>query len=78
MASERSSLGVPEAYRRREQTLIKHIILERYLDVVARHILWRWTEFVFVDGFSGPWAGRTDDYSDTSFGIALRKLREVR
>lgn len=69
---------IPEAYRGREQTFIKHKILDHYLERAARNILWSQNEFVFVDGFSGPWGSRTSGYTDTSFGIAIRKLRHVR
>jgi three-Cys-motif partner protein len=70
--------ALPPQYRGREQTFIKHLILRRYLETVARHILWSQAEFVFVDGFSGPWAAASDSYEDTSFGIAMRLLRQVR
>jgi three-Cys-motif partner protein len=70
--------ALPPQYRGREQTFIKHLILRRYLETVARHILWSQPEFVFVDGFSGPWATASENYEDTSFGIAMRLLRQVR
>lgn len=70
--------ALPSQYRGREQTFIKHLILRRYLETVARHILWFQQEFVFVDGFSGPWAAASQNYEDTSFGIAMRLLRKVR
>jgi len=69
---------LPDVYRGREQTFIKHVILKRYLERVARNILWSQHEFVFVDGFSGPWASTSSSYEDTSFGIAMRLLRQVR
>lgn len=69
---------VPPAYRGREQTLVKHILLRDYLERVAWNILSFKSDFVFVDGFSGPWKHVSDDYSDTSFGIAIEKLRKVK
>lgn len=69
---------LPEGYRGREQTFIKHVILRRYLETVARHILWSQPEFVFIDGFSGPWSSTSRAYRDISFGIAMRILRQVR
>jgi hypothetical protein len=45
----------PEYYRGREQTYLKHFFLERYLERVAYNIGWSAPEFVYVDGFSGPW-----------------------
>ena len=45
---------------------------------VAYNILSAWDDFTFVDGFSGPWEARSEEFADTSFGIAIRELREVR
>lgn len=67
----------PEAYRGREQTYLKHYFLERYLEGVAYRIGWLNPEFVYVDGFSGPWRSKDEDFEDTSFMIAVRKLRQV-
>ena len=33
---------------------------------------------VYVDGFSGPWLAEDEDFEDTSFRIAIRRLRKVR
>jgi three-Cys-motif partner protein len=78
MKTPRKIDALPDSYRGREQTFIKHIILRRYLERVAWHILWSQHDFVFVDGFSGPWAATTSSYQDTSFGIAMALLRRVR
>ena len=78
MRTPRKVDALPDSYRGREQTFIKHIILTRYLERVAWHILWSQNDFVFVDGFSGPWAATTSGYQDTSFGIAMALLRRVR
>jgi three-Cys-motif partner protein len=67
-----------ESYRGREQTYLKHFFLERYLERVAYNILSFKQDFVYVDGFSGPWKSADEDYEDTSFVIALRQLRKVR
>ncbi len=65
-------------YDGREQTLVKHRVLERYLQRFA-FIIGSWSESItYVDCYSGPWAERTSDFDDTSFGIAIRKLREAR
>ena len=42
-------------YKGREQTYLKHFFLEKYLDRVAHKILSFQNDFVYVDGFSGPW-----------------------
>lgn len=64
-------------YMGREQTLVKHIILQRYLLRLAV-IVGSWAEAVtYVDCFSGPWENKSEDYSDTSFGIAVQELRKA-
>ena len=66
-----------EDYKGREQTFLKHYFLEHYLERVAFKIgSWK-SEFVYVDGFSGPWESTGDNYSDTSFSLAVQKLRYV-
>lgn len=78
MSDRKQPVAVPPAYEGREQTLVKHILLRDYLERVAWNILSFKSDFVFVDGFSGPWMNVNDDYSDTSFGIAIEKLRRVK
>ncbi len=68
----------PEFYVGREQTYLKHFFLERYLERVAYSIGSFADEFVYVDGFSGPWQSADEAFEDTSFGIAIKKLRQVR
>ncbi len=65
----------PESYRGREQTYIKHFFLEKYLERVAWNIFSFRDEFVYVDGFSGPWKSEDETFEDTSFVIALKQLR---
>ena len=63
-----------QIYWGREQTRVKHIILQRYLLRLAV-IVGSWAEAVtYVDCFSGPWKNKSEDYSDTSFGIAVQEL----
>lgn len=68
----------PEYYRGREQTYAKHFFLEQYLERVAWNIFSFSSEFVYVDGFSGPWQAADESYQDTSFAIALNQLRKIR
>ena len=67
-----------ELYHGREQTYAKHLFLEQYLERVAFHIAYSNDEFVYVDGFSGPWKAIDEGLEDTSFMIAIRKLEYVR
>src|SRR5437867_2328429 len=65
-------------YRGREQTYLKHFFLERYLERVAYVIGYSQPQFVYVDGFSGPWKSEGEAFQDTSFIIAINQLRRVR
>ncbi|RWQ37804.1 MAG: three-Cys-motif partner protein TcmP [Mesorhizobium sp.] len=67
-----------EVYAGREQTAAKHFILEQYLLELATITLnGGYPVLTYIDGFSGPWKSRTTDYSDTSFMIAIKVLKEV-
>lgn len=70
-------------YTGREQSQIKHYLLERYLTEMAFKVAQSQTNALtainYVDGFSGPWETRDEvDYSDTSFGQAIIILKKVR
>jgi three-Cys-motif partner protein len=67
-----------ELYKGREQTYIKHLFLENYLERVAYNIFSFKNEFVYVDGFSGPWKSQDENYEDTSFKISIDLLRKIR
>jgi three-Cys-motif partner protein len=65
-------------YEGREQTLVKHVVLEKYLLRFAM-VVGRWADTInYVDGFSGPWNLRSENFADSSFAIALRVLRTAR
>jgi three-Cys-motif partner protein len=67
-----------ETYFEREQTAAKHFILHHYLQGLALITLQgAFSTLTYVDGFSGPWKTRTADFSDTSFMIAIRVLKDV-
>ena len=68
---------VPQAYKGREQSFIKHIILEKYLEVLAYKALFTYGEFNFVDAFSGPWKSADANFQDTSFIKAIEVLTRV-
>ena len=71
----------PSQYQGREQTFVKHFFLNRYLERVAYVTLAggaRWSDFVYVDAFSGPWRSGNENFEDTSVFIALTKLAAVR
>ena len=65
-----------DPYSRREQTQAKHFILRRYLQALAAKVL-NFQDITYVDGFSGPWETKTEDFSDSSFMIAISVLQEA-
>ena len=71
-------MATHEDYAGREQSLVKHYILRRYLERFAHIIGSKWTTITYIDCFSGPWQSATRDLSDTSFSIALCELRRAR
>jgi three-Cys-motif partner protein len=65
-------------YDGREQSYVKHYLLEQYLARFARIIGFTWRTITYIDSFAGPWESRHPEYRDTSFGIAVNSLREAR
>ncbi|MBI2497839.1 MAG: hypothetical protein HYV75_08010, partial [Opitutae bacterium] len=65
-------------YFGREQSLIKHVILEKYLERFAIIVGKGYDGIVYVDGFSGPWNVQSENLDDSSFSIALGQLRKAR
>lgn len=65
-------------YQGREQTLVKHFVLDKYLERLA-HIIGSWADTItYIDCFSGPWRSQSSDLRDTSFSIAIQQLRAAR
>jgi three-Cys-motif partner protein len=65
-------------YIGREQTLVKHFVLDAYLERFA-HKIGSWASAItYVDCFSGPWNAQSATFEDTSFGIAIHQLRRAR
>jgi three-Cys-motif partner protein len=65
-------------YDGREQTRAKHFILKKYLETLTFKLLQgSHSTLTYVDGFSGPWKPKASDYSDTSFMIAIRILKNA-
>ena len=76
MSADRSQ-GRRELYRDREQSYVKHVVLRKYLERFA-YIIGSWADSItYVDGFSGPWQARSQDFRDTSFAIAIEELRKA-
>ncbi len=67
-----------DLYAGREQTLVKHFILQKYLERFAYIVGSHWDVLTYVDCFSGPWNARSEKFEDSSFAIALKELRNAR
>ena len=65
-----------DAYSGREQTKAKHFILKGYLQALAFKVL-TFSDITYVDGFSGPWETKTEDFRDSSFMIAIAVLQDA-
>ncbi len=65
-----------DPYSGREQTQAKHFILRRYLQALAFKVL-TFQDLTYVDGFSGPWETKTENFSDSSFMIAISVLLDA-
>src|SRR4051794_25420207 len=65
-------------YQGREQAYVKHIFLERYLERLVHKTASAYEHIVYVDGFAGPWQSASEQFQDTSFGIALNALRQAK
>jgi three-Cys-motif partner protein len=65
-----------DIYSEREQTRTKHFILKSYLQTLVYKLFHGGQKsLTYVDGFSGPCKSRTENFSDSSFMIAIKVLR---
>lgn len=64
-------------YEGREHAYIKHYLLAQYLSRWGYKIGSRWDPLVFIDGFAGPWGAKDEEFTDASFGIAIRAMNEA-
>lgn len=66
-------------YEGREPAFVKHTFLDKYLPALVGKVCSRYDEFVYVDGFAGPWKSAAGEkFDDTSFGIALNHMTSQR
>ena len=67
-------------YKGREQTYLKHLVLENYLERLSWIIGFgsEYGKICYVDGFSGPWKSGSEDYEDTSIRISLDILSKTK
>ncbi|MBU4316451.1 MAG: three-Cys-motif partner protein TcmP [Proteobacteria bacterium] len=69
---------VPEKYRNREQTYVKHCLLQTYLERLFMIIGQSQSIIRYVDCFSGPWNEQDENLQDTSIGISIETMRKCR
>lgn len=67
-----------EHYFDREQSQVKHRVLERYLQAFSPIIGSKFDEIVYVDCMAGPWESKDQALHDTSFHTAISVLQECR
>ena len=65
-------------YKGREQSYVKHVLLEGYLEALIHKTASSYSHIVYVDGFAGPWQSASEEFKDTSFGIGLDALRRAK
>jgi len=70
----------PRDYEGREQALIKHYVLQHYLERLAFKVggFRSGTTLNYIDGFSGPWDAVASDGGDCSPAIAMTNLARAR
>lgn len=68
-------MKISSYYKGKEQSFIKHRLLETYLErlfmIIGQHENW----IRYVDCFAGPWKAETDDLKDTSIAISLSIMK---
>src|SRR5690242_1293673 len=65
-------------YPDREQSYVKHVFLQGYLERLVHKTASNYSQIAYVDGFAGPWQSTNERFEDTSFGIALNALRRAK
>jgi three-Cys-motif partner protein len=65
-------------YAGREQSYVKHVFLEDYLERLVHKTASTFLDIVYIDGYAGPWQSASERFEDTSFGIALNALRQAK
>jgi len=59
-------MEIPQDYKGKEQSFIKHRLLETYLERLFMIIGQHENRIRYVDCFAGPWKTESDNLKDTS------------
>ena len=70
------NIDTSEHYKGREQSGIKHYLLESYLEVLFMIIGQHEKRICYIDCFSGPWQEADQKLSDTSIALSLNAMRK--
>lgn len=76
MAEGRLARLIREEYQSREHALVKHSILEAYLERLFMIVGQTFDVIQYVDCYSGPW--QTAGSDDSSIGIAIKTMERCR
>jgi len=69
-------MEIPDDYKGREHSFIKHRLLEAYIQRLFMIIGQYESRICFVDCFAGPWKAESDNLKDTSIAISLNIMKE--
>ena len=64
-------MEIPQDYKGKEQSFIKHRLLEAYIQRLFMIIGQHENRIRYVDCFAGPWKAESDNLKDTSIAISL-------
>ena len=74
-----TDMEIDESYKGREHSLVKHKLLEGYLEkLLFIKCMSGSNAITYVDCFAGPWGDESSDIKGTSIAISLRILHKVR
>jgi len=68
-------MKISSHYKGKEQSFIKHRLLETYLERLFMIIGQHESRIRYVDWFAGPWKAESDDLRDTSIAISLGLMK---
>jgi three-Cys-motif partner protein len=68
-------MEIPDDYKGKEQSFIKHRLLEAYIQRLFMIIGQYESRIRFVDCFAGPWEAESDNLKDTSIAISLNIMK---
>ncbi len=69
-------MKIPAQYQGREQSFIKHTLLNHYLTRLFMIIGKRENTIRYIDCFAGPWQEGSNDLNDTSIAISLNIMKK--